>query len=297
MHVRAMLLALLVVAIWGCNFVSIKIGVMEMPALALLAIRYGLTGLLFLPFMKWPGWRQAWIIMAAGFMMGFMHQGLLYIGLEIMPPGLMSLLLQSSVIFVTLIGWLFLKETIGWRTWAGIALGIAGIALLVGGPDIAAPWSGYGLALLSAVFAAVANILIKKVDKVNPFTYLVLMNFPIAFLIAFLSLGIEGLQWTLELPSLNWTSIAIVLFYQSVIVALSHVIWQRLMSAYPISEVIPWALLIPVFGVASSALILGEEITMMILLGGGLTVAGIGIITIRKIQKDPDGAAKLETGN
>lgn len=286
MHLKAMLLALLVVAIWGCNFVSIKIGVMEMPALALLAIRYGLTGLLFLPFMKWPGKKQAVMIMSTGFMMGFMHQGLLYIALETMPPGLTSLLLQSSVIFVTLIGWLFLKETIGWRTWAGIALGICGIALLVGGPEMAAPWGGYALALLSAVFAAVANILMKKVDKVNPFTYLVLMNLPISLLIAVLSTGIDGTQWIADLPSIDWTTIAIVLFYQSVIVALTHVIWQRLMATYPLSEVIPWALLIPVFGVASSALILGESITTMILIGGGLTVAGVGIITVRKIQKN-----------
>lgn len=286
MHFKAMLLALLVTAIWGCNFVSIKFGVMEMPALAILGLRYGITGLLFIPFMKWPGLKQAAMITSVGILIGLLHQGLLYLGLAVMPSGLMSILMQSVVIFSTLIGWLVFKETIGWRTWTGIAIGILGVSVLIGVPqDLSLPVLGFVFAISSAVFSALGNVMIKKVGSVHPLTYIALMNLPISPFIMLSSMAIEGTEWMENAANLNWTILGCVLFYQSVIVAFSHIIWQRLMSTYAMSEVVPWTLLIPVFGVASAALLLHEPITATIVIGGGLTIAGVGIITVRKIQK------------
>lgn len=288
MHIQAILLAILVNFIWGSNFVITKIGVTEIPPMVLLTLRFSLTGLLFLPFMQWPGWRQASLIACVGLFMGLLHQGTLYMALEIMPAGLTSLLLQSSVIFVTLLGWLMFKETIGWRTWLGIALGILGVAILMGGPNISAPAFGYILCIVSAIFIALTYAFMKHVGNVNPYTYLTLISLPIAPFIGLSAIGIHGTEWMKNIQTLNWPVILSVLSYHVIIVSFSHVIWQRLINKYPMSEVVPWTMTIPVFGILLAIPVFGESLTWSILIGGVLTIAGIGIITFRKIKKEKD---------
>lgn len=57
------------------------------------------------------------------------------------------------------------------------------------------------------------------------------------------------------------------------------------MVKYPVSQIIPLTLIIPVFAVIVAVIALGEQLTLSILLGGGLTIAGVGVITLRNIQK------------
>ena len=78
MNLKSVILVLLVILIWGSNFVVIKIGVGEIEPLILLGLRFFMAGIIFLPFVKWPGWRQARMIMLVGLLMGPLHQGLLY---------------------------------------------------------------------------------------------------------------------------------------------------------------------------------------------------------------------------
>ena len=285
MHPKAILLTLLVVIIWGSNFIFIKIGVSELQPLALLSLRFLLAGLIFLPFMKWPGLKKALTISSIGVLMGLLHQGFLYAGLTYVPAGMMSILLQSQVILVTLIGWIFLKEDIGWRTWVGIALGICGIIILVGGDNLNGSITGIIYGLLSAFFIAVTYIIMKRLDKVNPFTYIALIHLPVAPIIFASSIILEGTEWITNINELNWNVIGVVLIYQAVILSFSHIIWQKLLVRYPVSEIVPWTLLLPLFAVAIAAPILEEPITLSIISGGILTILGVGIITFRKIQK------------
>lgn len=285
MHPKAILLTLLVIIIWGSNFIFIKIGVNELQPLALLSLRFLLAGLIFIPFMKWPGLKKALTISSVGLLMGLLHQGFLYAGLTYVPAGMMSILLQSQVILVTLIGWIFLKEKIGWRTWLGIALGIIGIVILVGGDDLTGSITGIIYGLLSAFFIAVTYIVMKKLDNVNPFTYIALIHLPVAPIIFVFSVILEGTEWITNPNEFNWHVIAIVIIYQSIVLSFSHIIWQKLLVKYPVSEIVPWTLLLPLFAVAIAAPILGEPITISIILGGILTILGVGIITFRKIQK------------
>lgn len=285
LNAKTIALILIVIVIWGSNFVAIKMGVDAFEPLWLLGFRFLAAGLLFIPFMKWPGMRQAGLIVSVGLLMGLLHQGFLYVGLEYVPAGLMSIILQTNIIIVTLIGWLFLKETIGWRTWTGIAIGIVGIMILVGGNDLTGNITGYTFGFISAFFIALAYIAMKKIGNVHAPTYIALMNLPVAPLILLSAYIFEGADWMDHASTLNWNIIGGTIFYQAIILSCSHMVWQRLVAAHPVSQIVPWTLLIPVFAVASSAIVLGEPITSSILLGGALTVAGVGVITLRRIQK------------
>ncbi len=286
MTFQATFLALGVIIIWGSNFVAIKIGVGEIPPLMLLTLRFLAAGLIFLPFSQWPGLRKAMMIASIGLLMGLLHQGFLYVGLITMPAGLMSVLLQSQIIIVTLIGWLFLKEDIGWRTWTGIAIGISGIIVLVGGPNLSGPIEGYIYGFLSALFIALTYIVMKKIDVVHPSTYIAYLHLPITPFIFLSSLLIDGTGWMTTYDILNWPVISAVVLYQAVILSGSHIVWQKLMVRYPVNQIVPWTLLIPVFGIAAGVLFLDEALTLSLFLGGALTILGIAIITFRKIQKN-----------
>lgn len=285
MTLKATFLTLLVIVIWSSNFIAIKLGVSEINPLVLLSMRFALAGLIFLPFMKWPGWRKAGMIALVGIIMGPLHQGFLFVGLTEMSVGLMSILLQANIIIVTLIGWLFFKENVGWRTWTGILIGIIGIVLLVGLPGEAATAQGYILAAISTVFLALNYIGMKKLGDVHPPTYIALLSLPVAPIIMIASFFIEGTDWITTIPTLNWGTIIAVVLYQAIVLSLSHMIWQRLIVQHPVSQIIPWTLLVPVFAVAIAALALDEPITLSILSGGLLTILGVTIITFRRLQK------------
>ena len=285
MNLKSIILALLVILVWGSNFVVIKVGVMEIEPLIILGMRFLCAGLIFLPFLKWPGWKQARMIMLVGLLMGPLHQGLLYVALETMPAGSVSLLMKSNVLMVTLIGWIFLKEKIGWRTWVGIFVGLMGVAVLLGGPELSGNIIGIIMTLFSALFIALTYIAMKKVDEVHAPTYIVLMSLPVSPLIFLTSLGIDGLGWIEGAAALNWPVILSVVFYQGIILSITHMVWQRLMAQNPVSVVIPWTLLIPVVAVATAVIFLGEELTKAILIGGSLTILGVTITTFRRLKK------------
>lgn len=286
MTLKTTLLILLVIFIWASNFIAIKVGVNEIPPLILITMRFTLAGLIFIPFMKWPGLKQAAVIACVGILMGPLHQGFLYVALQTVPAGLMSIILQSSVILVTLIGWLFLKEHVGWRTWLGIIIGILGISVLLGMPDTNVKPIGYILSFASAFFLAFNYIGMKKIGAVHPATYIVCLSLPSAPILLLASLMIEGTAWTNTINTLRWDIIATVVIYQAVILSVSHMIWQTLMVKHPVSKVVPWTLLVPVFAIGTGVLILEEIITPQIIIGGILTIAGVGIITFRRLKKN-----------
>lgn len=295
MNLKYVLLALLVIVIWSSNFIAIKIGVESIEPLVLLSLRFILAGLLFLPFMKWPGWPQARMMILVGILMGPLHQALLYVGLTYLPASLTSILMQCSIIITTIIGWLFLNEKVGWRTWLGIAIGIFGVGILVGMPDEGKSEAGILIIFLSALMVALAYIAQKKVGHAHPPTYIALMFFPAAPFIVLSSFFIEGTQWMGNVADLNWFVIGAVVVYQALILSLSHMVWQHLIARLPVSQLVPWTLLIPVFAVLFAVIFLGEVLTVNIILGGAITIGGVGIVTLRRVKKKQIEPIELNT--
>lgn len=285
MSMQSTLLALFVVFIWGANFVVVKIGVTEIPPIALLAIRYSLAGLVFLPFVQWPGWTKFKWCVLQGVFLGVLHQGTMFYSLTIMPAGLSSLILQSSIILVTLMGWFFFKEKIGWRTWLGISVGLFGVAILMGGPTEGTTSLGLTLIVLSTIFVSFTYIIMKKLGKVHPATYIVFLSLPVAPIIIIMSLFIEGTNWISAPQDINWPLLSFVIFFEVIILSYSHIIWQKLMAKEPMSQMMPFTLLAPLIGLITAVIVLDEALTVSIIIGGLLTILGVTIITFRQAKK------------
>lgn len=285
MPLKPTLLALLVTLIWGVNVVVIKIGVTEIPPIALLAIRYSLAGLILIPFIKWPGWVQFKWCVLQGIFLGVLHQGTLFYALTIMPAGLSAIILQSTIILVTLMGWLFFKEKIGWRTWSGISVGLVGVTVLVGIPTESAPTFGYIITILSTIFVSFTYIIMKKLGTIHAPTYIALMSLPVAPIIIAMSYFMEGTDWITNHHDINWNILSFVIFFEVIVLSFSHMIWQNLMAKEPISKMMPFTLLAPLFGVITAIIVLNETLTLGIIVGGLLTILGVSIITFRQAKK------------
>ena len=287
MNLKSSLLALLVITIWGSNFAVVKTAVTEIPPMAFLTLRFFLTGLIFSFFVDWQKFKEEWKgLFIIGILMGVLHQGTMFTGLQFAEAGIMSILLQVQIIIVALIGWLFFKETIGWRTWAGIVLGFIGIlVLLVPSLQGGGSASAYLLGMLSALFLALAYFKMRTFETIRVPNFIFGINLTVAPVILLGSLLFEGQDWIFDLPDMNWILVGPALAFQVIALSLSHALWQRLLVTNPITQVVPWCLLVPVFGVLSGVLFLSENLTLSIVIGGILTVSGVGIITFRRLGK------------
>ena len=285
MTFKSTLIALAIIITWASNFLVIKTGGEAFEPLMLLATRFFIAGLIFLPFVKWPGLYKAAQIAFIGLLLGLLHQGTMYIGIQETSTSLMSIILQTNVIIITLMAWVILKEQIGWRTWGGIIIGIIGVIILVYKPGDTGTIQGIILGFISAAFLACANFMMKKIDNVHASTYMVFLHLPIAPLILLSSFFIEGTDWINNAPNLNWSIIAFAVLYQAIILSVSHIYWQKLMVKHQINQLMPLTLMVPVFTMIMAIVVLDEIITNNIIIGGALTIAGVGFITLRKIQK------------
>ncbi len=287
MSLKSILLVLLVIVIWGSNFAVVKGAITHLPPFAFLSLRFFLTGLVFAPFVDWSLFKVEWKgLFVVGFLMGFLHQGTMFTGLIYGEAGIMSILLQLQVIIVALIGWLFYKETIGWKTWLGIITGFCGVlTLLIPNLDGGSSSFSYFLGIMSAVSLAFAYFKMKAFKTITVPNFIFGINVTILPVIFICSLAVEGSEWILTLPDINWVNFGPALAFQVIIISLSHALWQRLLVTNSVSQVVPWCLLVPVFGVISGVVLLGEELTASIILGGLITISGVGIITFRQLQK------------
>lgn len=275
---RHLTLALLVVAIWGANFVAIKVALRELPPLRLCALRFIFVAVPLVFFVPRPAvpLRQLAIY---GLTMFGLHFGFLFLGMALgMSAGLASLTLQFQV-FVTLglAAWV-LRERVRAIQVAGALTAFAGfgIVALHAGGDVTP--AGLLCVLLGASSWGFANLRSKQLGPVNPLALVVWggLVVPVPMLLA--SLAFEGpAVIATSLTHLGGATIGSVAFivYGSTHVAYS--LWSWLLAKHPASTIAPFTLLVPIFGMLSSAVLLRETLPAWKLQAGALVLAGIAL--------------------
>lgn len=275
---------LFILVLWAGNVIAIKLAVGEVPAFTAATLRFIAGGLVFLPFMKRVDKGTFWTIFQISFLMNVCHIGLLFVGLQMLDATSTVILLQTQVVFATVLGWLFFKETIRWRTWTGIGIAALGIIVMLGKPDLVEHPQGVLIMLASTLTLCFSYVKMKHLKAVHPATYIALMcllSIPFLFVA---SLIFHPHSWS-ELGTVDWMTFGPVLAYQSVLVSLTHIFWQRLMHKGEVGKVTAYTLLIPFMVVLMSVFFLGEKLDAPTIAGGLLMMAGVGFITLRRIQK------------
>ena len=275
MSPRDITLALLVVLIWGLNFVAIAWGVAEIPPFLLTALRYigcAFPAVFFIrrPQVGWP------ILLAYGFSVGVLQFSFLFTAVELgMPAGLASLVMQMQVFFTMGLAVLFLGERPSMPQLAGAALALLGLGAIgaerIGGAVLVP----LVMTLAAAFFWGLSNIVTKRAGKVDMLGFVVWGALVPPLPMLALSLIFEGPQAILGLGSISAAGIGSALFIAYGSTLIGYGIWAILLGRYPASLVAPFSLLVPVVGFAAAALILGETISTLEVVGSVLIFAGL----------------------
>jgi O-acetylserine/cysteine efflux transporter len=278
---RYLLLGLLVVAIWGINFVVIKYALIELPPLALAVSRFALAAFPALLFVRRPaaGWGN---IAAYGVLIGAGQFGLLFVAMtRYISPGLASLVIQIQVFFTVGMAVVLAGERVRLFQWLAMGIALAGIALIgwhAVTEGAAITPLGLILILLAALAWAAGNMVSRAAGRVDALAYMVWSSvFAIPPLVV-LSLWLEGWpavrQGLLQAGWLTWAAV----LWQSVGNTLfGYGVWAWLLARYPAASVTPLALLVPVFGMSASAWWLAEPLPGWKIIAALLVIGGLAL--------------------
>ncbi|WP_231517061.1 EamA family transporter [Marinobacterium lacunae] len=274
-------LALLIVLAWGLNFVVIRFGLDELPPMLLGALRFALVAFPAVLIVKPPKLPLKWLL-AYGSTISLGQFAFLFSGMYVgMPAGLASLVLQSQMLFTMIFALLMLGER--WRLPQFISLIVAssGLALLATTtPAEAMTLAGFFLTIAAAASWGLGNIVNRRIGQLGGVDLMSLVVWgslvpPLPFLA--LSLWLEGPELVMSsLAHIGWQSIGALLYLALAATLFGYGSWAFLMRHYPASTVAPLTLLVPVVGLVTAWLVLGEALSLVQL--GGIVLILIGLM-------------------
>lgn len=272
-------LVILVVAIWGGNLIAMRAGALEIPPYFLLALRVTIASLALAWFVRSP---RGMIIPLLGisFTMCILHFGLALVGLRHVEAGTGSLAMQAAVPFAALLAWIFFGETFGWRRILGVAASFAGLTIISGVPQLGGRSDMFLLMVISALCFSIATIQIRHLGNTNFMSinaWICIFSAPMAFLVSWV---FEDGQWNALMEAKTQTKLGI--FYMGLIASVfGQGLWYRLLPRYQTNQVMPYTLLVPVFGILFGILFLEETLNWELVVGGIMTIAGVAVIVLR----------------
>ncbi|QKE83837.1 EamA family transporter [Arthrobacter sp. NEB 688] len=280
MPLRDTLSALLVMVVWGMNFVVIERGLDGVPPLLFVALRFAVV-LLALPFVARPA-APLRRVLAVGACMSLGQFGLLYTALALgMPPGLASLVLQAQAVLTVGLAALVLGERPLRVQLAGVGLGAVGLGVVALGRGGSVPAVALVVCVLAALSWATGNVLVRRLGVPGGLGLTVWSALVVPVPALGLSLLLDGPAVVgdalAHLSLVTWLSTA----YTAVLASLvGYGIWNRLLERHPASDVAPFTLLVPPIGIVTAWLADGEVPTLLVVLGGVLLVLGVGLVTL-----------------
>jgi O-acetylserine/cysteine efflux transporter len=275
--VSHLLLALAIVAVWGTNFVVIKLSLGAFPPFLFAALRYIFALLplvFFVPRPKVP-WGNLCIY---GLATGVGQFGVMFYAMDgYISPGLASLVIQTQVFFTIGFAMFFAKE--GLKIYQAVAVGIAMIGLLTIAvhTDADTTFLGLALVLFSGLSWGVANTLSRRAGSINMLSYVVWASaFSIPPLLL-ISVIFEGgwQQISTSISSASYGAWAGVLWQSWANTLFGYAAWGWLLSKHPAAVVAPAPLLVPIFGMGASAFFLSEPLPLWKILAAGLVIIGL----------------------
>ncbi|MGE0716457.1 MAG: DMT family transporter [Alphaproteobacteria bacterium] len=280
MSLRDVAIVLLVVTIWGMNFPVAKFGFVELPPILLTALRFTLVAALLVPFVPAPRGHMRGLALLA-MALGGVHFSLMFLGLSRIDSATAAITTQLSVPFAALLAAVVFRDYLGWRRALGLTVAFAGVAIMAGEPRVADdPWPL--LAIVGAALAwAVANIQAKRLGALDGMVvngWMALFAAPQLLVVSWI---LERDQWGRALTAgfVGWGSVV----YMAVMVTIvGYGLWYRILATYPVNQVMPYTLLVPIVGAAAGILLLGEPVTWAMAIGGVSTLLGVAIIVIRR---------------
>jgi O-acetylserine/cysteine efflux transporter len=282
MRNRDLLVAVLVMVVWGLNFSVLKLGVGEADPLLVTALRFTFATLPAIFFVKRPDVKWVYLL-SYGLVFPIGVWGMATWSIDAgLSAGMASVLLQLNVFIAIFLGFIFLKEPLSNAKLLGCLFAVAGLVLSLSVTDGTVNLNGVLFILIAALCWSIASIIIKKAatKEIFAFTVWSMIFAPVPlFILAFYRSGADHFIDTLQ----TWNSpLAFSVFFQAYPVTLfGYWVWNRILSKYPLSTVAPITLLVPIFGLLGGAIFYQEQIGSIKIASCLLIIVGLMIGLIK----------------
>ena len=277
--------------VWGMGLVVAKAAIDHFPPILLMALRFTLVASLLVWFVK-PPWASLPRILGASVCAIVIQYSMIYTGLKGLEASTVALLFQLAVPFAALLSFLVLNERLGLRRALGIVVAIVGIICLTGEPKIQDAWPYALLVVEGAFMFAFGQVLLKGLSHVGGYklvTWIAVCSAPQLFLASWI-FEHDQLDAIRNASNAVWFAV----FYMAVIMtAVGYGLWYRLLRRYELNQVVPFLLIEPLAAVLGGVLFLGEQLTVIIVVGGIVIISGVAVIVI---ERNPFGSKKASRG-
>lgn len=287
MDMRAILMGLAFAAMWSSAFTSARIIVAAAPPLSALALRFLISGLIAVAIARLlgqtarltPGQWRATIIF--GICQNALYLGLNFVAMQTIEASSAAIIASTMPLLVALLGWVIFKERLRGQAALGLLAGFAGVALIMGsrfggGLDL------FGVALcgLGAIALAIATLSLRGATSGGNFMMVVGLQMLIG------SAALWPFALSLEVVEVDWSAQLIAAFvYTTLVPGLAATfVWVLLVNSIGAVRAATFHFLNPFFGVAIAALLLGESLRLLDMIGVAVIAGGILLVQTARIQ-------------
>ena len=288
MDIRAIAMGVLFSLLWSSAFSSARVIVAHAPPVASLALRFLISGLVGVAIARalgqsWrltrPQWRGTVIF---GLCQNALYLGLFFIAMQWIEASLASIIASTMPLMVGLIGWAVLGDRLNRMTVLGLGLGVAGVILIMGtrlgtGTDPI----GVALCLAGTLALSIATLSARGASSGGNVLMVVGLQMLAGSAILFIAALFLDERPLAYAPELLWA------FTYTVFVPglLATWVWFTLVNRIGAVRAATFHFLNPFFGVLVAAIVLGEAVRPLDILGVGVVAAGIIAVQLGRARR------------
>lgn len=290
-------LAVVACFLWSTAFVGIKIGLRYTTPLQFAGIRFFLSGLLILPFIKdfqqkWQIVKKHWkIIVLVGLLQTTIVYGLFYAGLDKVPAALGAMLIGSGPLFAALMAHIMTSDDkLTRRKTAIILLGMLGVAIISLNKDNASSdysllWVGIALLLIHNIIGGIGNVVVSKYGEGLPPMVLSSLSLSFGGAVLFMtSLIFEDFAWK-AYPVEYYLSLAWLSFLSAAAITIWFTLLRR--PGVKVSNLNTLKFIVPVLGAILSWLLLPDESpNFLAIIGMAIIATALFLLNSRLAKSD-----------
>lgn len=285
MKTRDIFIALIVPILLGFGFVIAKPAMEYFPPFLLMGLRFTIPALILVWWFPVPKGLLL-DIFKVSFIGSSLQYGLTYSGLNLIDASSAVLLVQLETPFGILIAFFLLKEIPTIKNIIALTISFIGVIILTGAPNLEGQYLGIFLTVSGAftwsLGAVMAKALSKKIGAFALMTWLSVFSGPMLIIISIVFDG-NPVNYILSANLNSWLTLA---FLGLVMQPIAYGAWYFVLSKYPVNKVMPIMLLLPITGLITAIILLDEEPSKQVFIGGAVIIFGVCLILFRNTKKN-----------
>lgn len=284
---RSILMGVSFSLMWSSAFATARIIVADAPPLHALALRFLISGMIAVIIARALGqtwhltraqWRATFIF---GLCQNGIYLGLNFVAMKSVEASLAAIIASTMPLLVAALGWIAFGDKVRPLGLVGLLAGVVGVTIIMGarfggGVDLV----GVALCGIGALALAIATLTLRGATSGGN----LLMVVGLQMLVGSVLLGVAAITFETTKVTLSQPLILAFVYQMFVPGLIATMIWFSLVGRIGAVRASSFHFLNPFFGVATAALLLGEAIRPLDMLGVGVIMAGILAVQISKAR-------------